>query len=246
MRDEQAYLADVARRVREQGPPAVEAVLLEGEEASSLRDYARRESIDLVVLSTHGHGSLWHFWLGSVSDDVAHELNQPVLLVHPHAGKPDLLRQTELRSILVPLDGSPLAERALEPAVELGKLFDAEIALVQVNRPAVLPDDGSAQGRNESLEHAQAITRRERERSSSYLDAVAANLAARGVRVRTHVRTGQRPAVAIVAEAEAAHADLIAIETHGRDWLARLFLGSVADQVVRAASVPVLLHQPIH
>jgi nucleotide-binding universal stress UspA family protein len=71
---------------------------------------------------------------------------------------------------------------------------------------------------------------------------VAARLRAQGARVRTDVMLEQRPAAGILAEADATQADLIAIETHGRRGLARLFLGSVADKLVRTGAVPVLLH----
>jgi nucleotide-binding universal stress UspA family protein len=54
----------------------------------------------------------------------------------------------------------------------------------------------------------------------------------------------EQPAVAILEEAQKRPTDLIALETHARRGLARLVLGSVADKVVRGASVPVLVHHP--
>jgi nucleotide-binding universal stress UspA family protein len=174
---------------------------------------------------------------------------RPVLLVRPREGKPDLGREPRLKSILVPLDGTPLAEQVLEPAVALGKLFDAEFTLVRVDKPVVrpryLPDGGTALGLTHSvLEQVQDLQRRSREESQKYLDGVAARLAARGFRVHTRVVIDEQPAPGILLEAEARRADLVAIETHGRRGLSRLVLGSVADKVVRGGAVPVLLHRP--
>jgi nucleotide-binding universal stress UspA family protein len=67
-------------------------------------------------------------------------------------------------------------------------------------------------------------------------------LAVRGVRIRTDIVVDERAAAGILAEADARHASLIALETHGRRGLTRLFFGSVAEEVVRGGEVPVLLH----
>ena len=69
-------------------------------------------------------------------------------------------------------------------------------------------------------------------------------LRARGLQVQTKVDVAEQPASAILEDAETVPTDIIAIETHGRGGLSRLFLGSVADKVVRGAHVPVLLHRP--
>jgi nucleotide-binding universal stress UspA family protein len=244
--DEQAYLADAARRVADKAPLDVKTALLAGGVVASLKDFATREAIALVVMSTHGRGVLGRFWLGSVADDLAHELACPLLLVRPHEGKPDLHREAVLKSIVVPLDGAPLAERAVEPALELGKLFDAQLTLVRVNEPVIqlnVGPMGEVGPLPLSREQANDLERREADTARDYLDGLAAKLTAGGARVRTHVVTQQRPAAGILAEADATHADLIAIETHGRRGLARLLLGSVADKVVRRGAVPVLLHR---
>jgi nucleotide-binding universal stress UspA family protein len=79
--------------------------------------------------------------------------------------------------------------------------------------------------------------------AQDYLAGVAERLRARGVRLRARVATFEQPAVGILQEAEALGVGLIALATHGRRGLARLFLGSVADKVVRGATVPVLVHR---
>jgi nucleotide-binding universal stress UspA family protein len=244
--DEQAYLADVARRLTEKAPLTVKSVLLDGDVVEALKEYAGRESINLVVMATHARGALGRFWLGSVADELTAGLTAPVLLVRPGEGKPDLGRDAGLKSIVVPLDGSPQAEGALWPAAELAQLFDAELALVRVNQPAILPsylpEGAGGYSVLPALEQADQIESRERVEAQEYLGEVASMLALRGVRMRTDVLVEERAAAGILAEADARHAGLIAIETHNRRGLARLFFGSVADEVVRGGEVPVLLH----
>jgi nucleotide-binding universal stress UspA family protein len=244
--DEQAYLNDLGRRLCEKVPMPVVTALLDGDVVQAVKSYAEREKIELVVMATHARGAFARFWLGSVADDLAHELTQPILLMRPGEGKADLGRETPLKSIVVPLDGSELAERATWPAAELARLFDAELNLVRVNRPALmaayLPEGAGAHGLGVALEQAGELERKEREEAKRYLAEVAAMLAVRGVRCRADVTLEDRPAEGILAEAGARHADLIAMETHGRRGLARFFLGSVANEVVRGSEAPVLLY----
>jgi nucleotide-binding universal stress UspA family protein len=79
----------------------------------------------------------------------------------------------------------------------------------------------------------------------AYLEGVARPLREQGLTVRTRAVAEGRPAAAILAEAEAQPCDLIALATHGRRGLSRLFLGSVADKVVRGAAASVLLCRPL-
>jgi nucleotide-binding universal stress UspA family protein len=244
--DEMSYLTDVARRVAEKAPITLKTTLMEGDGdvVIGLKDFAKRESIDLVVMCTHARGAFGRFWLGSVADDLAHEMDRPLLLVRPHEGKPDLHRDYDLKSILVPLDGTMLAEQALEPAAELGKLFDAELDLVRVNLPPIMPTylpEGLAVA--PLPEPILELQEREEEEAKRYLSGVAEKVAAGGTKVCTHVIRQESPAAGILTEARADQADLIAMETHGRRGLARLFVGSVADAVVRGGTAPVLLHR---
>jgi len=243
---ERAYLKDIMRRLAGTVPVAVEAELLEGEVADALKGYARRTAADLVVMSTHGRAGVERLCLGSVADELTAALSVPVLLVRPGVGMPDLTAAKGLRSIVVPLDGTPLAEKAIEPALDLGLAFGAEFTLVRVNAPAVLsayvPEGAGLQSVQTILDDAEAIDRRDAADATRYLEAVADRMRARGAKVRTHVVLDGRPATGILAEADADLADLIVIETHGRRGMARFFMGSVADTLVRGGGVPVLLH----
>ncbi|MFO0930917.1 MAG: universal stress protein [Gemmataceae bacterium] len=247
--DEQAYLADVARRVAQAGPINVKTALIDGEVGPALAEFASRVGAELVVMSTHGRGALGRFWLGSVTDDLVHELARPLLLVHPGEGKPDLGRSVELKNVVVALDGTSHAEKILDAAMLLGGVFGAAFTLVRVVqpvlRPSYLPEGTGIMGLTHSvLEQVQTLQKQQQDEAQAYLDGVAPRLTGRGFRVQTRVVVDEQPAVGILLEAQARNAEVVALETHARRGLARLFLGSVADKIVRGSGLSVLLAHP--
>ena len=144
-----------------------------------------------------------------------------------------------LRWILVPLDGSPLAERALPVAVNLARRSRASIELVgvlPVLADVIVPDGGLT---------TEAVLQRTAARQlGGYLEQTAEHLQqGSGVSVSHQVLRGQ-PAARIAALAKSRRAGLIVMTTHGRSGLARLWLGSVADQLLRVTRTPVLLLHP--
>lgn len=136
--------------------------------------------------------------------------------------------------ILIPLDGSELAEAILPEAERLAKDFGAEVMLLHAH---ALPSAPYFMDNPYGL--ADAV-RHERESERVYLETIANQLRAKGFSVKTVVNEG-RAADVILDTAEAVKADLIAMTTHGRSGMGRWLLGSVADAVVHAAKVPVLL-----
>jgi nucleotide-binding universal stress UspA family protein len=139
--------------------------------------------------------------------------------------------------ILVPLDGSVLAEAALPHARALAKAFDGRITLITVFEPATVISQPGMVGPVISVSvDAEAETAALRE----YLDKIAANLKTEGIDVRTAIREGDA-ASAVIDYAAANREDIIVMSTHGRSGIQRWVYGSVADKVLRSANVPVLL-----
>lgn len=139
------------------------------------------------------------------------------------------------KRLLVPLDGSSLAEAALEHARDLAKRFDAEVILLRVliSPYAVVAPDMVAAGYDANLEEFGA-------QAQQYLKRVAAKLEEDEVNVTTVVCEGP-VAEAILEHAVALDVDLITMSTHGRGGLSRWVYGSIADRILQAASCPVLV-----
>ncbi len=137
--------------------------------------------------------------------------------------------------IVVPLDGSAVAEQVLPVVARLALRLGAELTLVRVLEPISAVEVVATAG----VVDPDEITLRALE-AEQYLAGVQARLAGEGHRVHTLLRKGA-PAEEIAAAVREVGADLVAMCTHGRGGLRRAVLGSVAESVLRTAGVPVLL-----
>jgi nucleotide-binding universal stress UspA family protein len=240
----QSYLEEVTRRVATSSTVSVTSQLAEGAAAETLNEVIQSAGVDLAVMTTHGRGPLSRFWLGSVTDQLVRRASIPVLLVPPETGDVDLRLKFSLCHVLIPLDGSALAEGILGPAIAAGKLLDADYTLLRVIEPVFhMSNDAFSSTLNVVDERRW---QQERDDAQTYLNRIADRLHSQNLRVSTHVVTHHHPATAILEEARSQGNCLIAIQTHGRSGLARLLLGSVADKVIRAATSPVLVARPAH
>jgi nucleotide-binding universal stress UspA family protein len=138
------------------------------------------------------------------------------------------------RRVLVPLDGSPLGESVLPFLLDIAGPLDIAVVLLRVLEP-ITPVVVEA-GRTIVADDLEA----RRQDAEEYLAPIAARLRARGIDAGWEIREG-RADDEILTAARAAGADLIAMSTHGRSGLGRLLFGSVAEQVLRRADVPVFL-----
>jgi nucleotide-binding universal stress UspA family protein len=136
----------------------------------------------------------------------------------------------KIERVLVPLDGSALAESAIETAVEMGRPGLATLVLVRAAEAQTFP------GVDPTLAQVDVV-----QEAEQYLASVARRLGQQGVtKVETSVWYGSAAAI-IVDAARARKADLIVMTTHGRGGLGRLIMGSVAESVLRGTTTPILL-----
>lgn len=138
------------------------------------------------------------------------------------------------KRVLVPLDGSPIAEAIIPFILEIAGPLDMEVVLLRVVEP--IPPIALEGSRHIEVEDVEL----RRTHAEEYLAPIAVELRNKGVRVESRVRRGNA-VDQIVAAARETGADLIAMSTHGRGGLGRLIFGSVAQAVLRQAEVPVFL-----
>jgi nucleotide-binding universal stress UspA family protein len=202
-----------------------------------LEGYARRNEVDLIVISTHGRSGISRLSLGSVTDSLIRHTTIPVLVVKPPTSYLNPQVSEAFRRIVVPLDGSTLAEQILPRVLALAKLEEAEITLLNV----LIPKSYSQQ---EIEDPTLPWWDKDIAQAQSYLFRVAGKLRRSGVTVTTDIVIGANVASAIGDFAVREKADLIAIATHGRGGLARLIRGSVADAVMHSSRVSMLVFKP--
>jgi nucleotide-binding universal stress UspA family protein len=214
--------------------------LLDGAVVPTLAAYAEEMGIGTIVMTTHGRGGISRVWMGSVADALVRRSSIPVLLIRPREGAVAWDRAFDARHVLVPLDGSELAEGILAPALELGALCDARFTLLRVVMPLpfIVPPGSVA------ATYSETGATETRDCAAAYLDSAAAALRARGITVATDTLFHTAAAQGILDYAAANSVDLIAMATHGRGGWSRVALGSVADRVMRGTMMPVMLYRP--
>jgi nucleotide-binding universal stress UspA family protein len=246
LREESEYLASIARRVREASgvTPVVET--REGRVAEVIRRHAVNVGADLIVMTTHGRTGLSRLWLGSVADAVARQDSLPVLMIRPEDQLTGLDEHPLYSHVIIPLDGTSAAEIALEEAARIGSLAHARYTLVRIVAPVMVPAEAYALA-GVAVRPDERATTDGMQQAQEYLDTQVARLAGTGLRVESRVHVSDSAARGILTVASEVQADLIAMCTH-RHGAARFVLGSTADKVLRAGTLPLLLMhaRPIH
>jgi nucleotide-binding universal stress UspA family protein len=228
------YLESVTQRWAAHGYAAEVLALPMGPPAEAILACARGIRADLIIMTTRGRGGLARLLLGSVADAVVRHARCPVLLV-PADARHSEEHDPRYRQLLVAVDGSPEAERALPHALALAQRFDAEVTLVRAVVPAVALGTGRGPG-----PYPRALVADERLGAAMYLAGIAQRFRRRGLHVCPEPFEG--PAAEVLARrARALPADLVVLSApRERGWLEHLTPG-MTNGVLRRAWCPVLL-----
>lgn len=197
---------------------------------------AAAEQDTLITMASHGRSGMNRWLLGSVAEKVLRGATNPVLLIR---AREDIRTEDvpTLQSLIVPLDGSDLAERVLPRAIELAQQGNLEIVLIRTyNIPttAYAGVEGYALPMDDLLKGM-------REEACEYLESKVADVKKLGIaRVSFAAKEGL-PADEIISFAKNLPGALIAMSTHGRSGVRRWVLGSVTETVMRHSDNPVLV-----
>jgi len=231
------YLERVAQQFVESGIEAQHRLVI-GEAAAEILHAAEQENIGLIALATHGRSGLQRWIYGSVAEKVLHATHTPLLLMRPTEEQP--ITSPEITQIVVPLDGSPVAEAVLPVAEALAGQCQLPLVLLRVVEPfpfSFVDASGVA-----GVDY-QAVLNSLQEAADSYLGEVSAALRGKNVNVLTEAPMGT-PVHEIVRYAQEHSGSLVVMATHGRSGLAKVLLGSVARGVVQHGNTPTLLVRP--
>ena len=232
------YIDAAATRVAAEWGLRVSGVTEDGSPAGLITDIADRIDADLVIMTTHGAGGFTPDWLGSVADSVIRHSHRPVLALpenDAHLGETFTPRR-----ILVTLDGSTLASAILPIARDVAIAFGAQIDLIRIVAPYV-PGDViatlSADRPDPFGIDAESV------HAKKSLDDAAAELHKVGIKTTVTVRIDLSPTRCLLDHVKETEPDCLAIATQGRG-VSRIFLGSVADKLIRSAGRPVIVLRP--
>ncbi|MFP8953685.1 universal stress protein [Natrialbaceae archaeon A-arb3/5] len=223
--DAVATIAEMARS--HDADLEVTTTVTRGTPFQSIREYATRREIDVIAMGTKGRDGLDRVLLGSVTENVLRTARTPVLAVPPNADTPEI-DDIDFDEFLLPTDGSDGATIAADWGIALASRLESMIHTVysvdtsrvsRVKAPEELLDALEQSG-EDAIE-----TVRKRAKDA-------------GLSVSGAIATGS-PADVILTSATEHDVDLIVMGTHGRTGIGQWFLGSVTENVVREADVPV-------
>ena len=194
----------------------------------------------LIAMTTHGRSGLNRWLLGSEAEKVLRATTNPMLLVRAdHEGVTE--QTASLTSVIVPLDGSELAETVLPSVIRIAKKLRLEVFLIRVYSN---PYSGFISGGGHYAVNVDKLMKDIRDQARKYLEAKMTELGKRGVEQVSYLLQEGNAADEIVSIAEQTPESLIAMCSHGRSGVKRWVLGSVAETVVRHANNPVLVVRP--
>ncbi len=228
------YVKGIAARLEERGIVA-KPVVSKGKPEEVIPAYAAKERVDLVTLSTHGRSGVSRWVRGSVAERVMRTTDAPLLLLHsfekPGTEQSDRRRSAEVRiaKILMPIDGSQESEAIVPHGRALAAMYESEVTVFH----AVYVHPALGLYPQDIIPIPPSI-------DVAFVEATAARLRELGVKAVAKTVYGE-PAWEITEELRTKPYDLVAMATHGRRGLERLVLGSDAEKLLRAITVPMLL-----
>jgi nucleotide-binding universal stress UspA family protein len=232
--------------------PKGEAVAARGElavghPAEEILDCALRHDIDLIIMATHGRSGIKRWALGSVAGKVLRVSKIPVCLVRAGIREDTIDAKWPSTTMLVPLDGSELAELVIPHVEALAKQWGpklVDVVLLGVCEPVVVSSDYPPTADMTWKEHKEREMARPKTECEEYLAGVQKRLEGVGLGVRSVVLQG-KPADEITEYCRKNPANnLVVMSTHGRSGISRWAYGSVADRVLHGICSPIFLIRP--
>lgn len=232
------YLEGIARYLAVRRIEA-EPVVAPGDAPQEILSQGREHGCDLIAMSTRGRSGLGRGLLGSVTDAVVRSSDIPVVVVSPKGSPQGQEGGIHLKRVVVPLDGSPLAETVLPHVKEMARRLSLEVDIIRV---VTIPTWPYA-GHDSYPVEVTGLEERLEAEAAAYLEQVGRGFSDEGIPTRWKVLKGS-PGSTILSYAQGSPDNLVAISTHGRTGLGRLVIGSVADLLIRSLGTPVLVVGP--
>jgi nucleotide-binding universal stress UspA family protein len=228
----EAYLEKVSKTFPEIG---VTQTVRKGKPEEAVIEKGAADGDTLIAMATHGRSGIERWLLGSVAEKVLRGTTNPLLLVRAaEHGKSE--GETAIKKVIVPLDGSPLAEKVLPYVTALIKQLVFETVLVRAyNLKQVVSTF------EDYIPNWNALEAEAKAEAIRYLDGKVRELKSQGLSEISSRVSDKEAAKEIIDVAREESNSLIAMCSHGRSGVKRWVLGSVTEKVVRHSNSPVLV-----
>lgn len=237
--ESQSYLDRIAGRLQKSGLE-VEQVILDGNPAEVLIEFARNNDVDLVLVSSHGRAGLSEWNVSSVVQKILLRSYKSILLVRAYTGTP---AEVNYKQLFLAVDGSARAEYILPFAMSLAQSHHSNVILgMVIQKPQTmqrfpLSEDDAA--------WIQQFTEKNQHEAARYLDQLATQLSLKDLSTETRVVVSESAPASVYDMAEEASADLIMIAAHGYSGERRWPYGSTAASLIAYGRTPLMILQDL-
>jgi nucleotide-binding universal stress UspA family protein len=218
----------------------VSHVLLEGEPASRILEYAHNENVDLIILSSHGVSGITGWNISSVAHKTVNRLLKPTMIVRAQQMSPEDTNGVEYKRLLVPLDGSHRAECVLPMASRLAEYHDAELILAHAVRFPEVPRRGPPSA--EDLELAQMLVKRNQAEAEHYLSQIKRRFSGD---LKTHLFVSNDVSDGLHDLVDQEKPDLVLMSAHGYSGSTQRPYGSLALNFIAYGTTPLVIVQDL-
>ncbi len=239
------YLEKTKTLFQESGIRA-RTMVMEGLVAEAITEYAQRQGMKLIILSSHGRNGLTQWGISSITHKVILSAQTSLLIVRARQSG---VRASELsgtplyQRILAPLDGSQRAENVLPIITQLARFHKSQVHLVQVVQTPEMARQMPAA--REDVDLANRVVARNREEAGRYLEQLKSRSYLENIPVQSHLINSENAAVALHQLVEQEHIDLVALSAHGYSGHHQWPYGSIVNNFIIYGKTPLLIVQDL-
>jgi nucleotide-binding universal stress UspA family protein len=237
------YMERVVGRLNESGILGVESVILEGNPAGVVIDFARSNNVDLIVLSTHGRSGLSGWNVSGVVQKILLRSYKSTLLVRAYLPPTTQTTKIRYKRLFVGMDCSPRSEFVLPFAINLAQFHKSQLILETViEKPRLINRMPVSE---ETAELVTQFVEKNFQAASHYFKQLLAQFSTKELKIKTHISIGENAIAVLHDMAEEANADLVLLVAHGETGERRWPYGSVTTSFIAYGNTSLLIMQDL-
>ena len=237
------YLEGIVSRLSAAGILGVESLILEGNPAGSVIEYARSNNVDLIALSTHGNSGLSGWNVSGVVQKILLRSYKSTLLVRAYMPSSTGTTKIRYKRLFVGMDCSARSEFVLPFAINLAQFYKSQLILETViEKPRLINRMPVSQ---EIVELSNQFVEKNRKAASHYFKQLLAQFSTKELRIKTHISIGDNAIAVLHDMAEEANPDLVLLAAHGETGERRWPYGSVTTSFIAYGNTSLLIMQDL-
>jgi nucleotide-binding universal stress UspA family protein len=237
------YLEQIVNRLKGAGILGVEHLILEGNPASSVIDFAHSNNVDLIALSTHGHSGLSGWNVSGVVQKILLRSYKSTLLVRAYMPSATGTTKVRYKRLFVGMDGSPRSEFVLPFAINLAQFHKSQLILETViEKPRII---NRMPVSDEIAELVTQFVEKNFQAASHYFKQILAQFSTKDLKIKTHISVGDHAIAVLHDMVEESNADLVLLVAHGETGERRWPYGSVTTSFIAYGNTSLLIMQDL-